>query len=130
MSGSDTSGRSVVSTDAKTFGADSLVTTTCYSTGFGGVVTDGTKLITTDGCNAWTSPDGATWTKQGNGINRGSLVYAGGRCVGVTYSASLSESDDCTDFKATADFSMTPSLYVDGGVAPFLGSIGAGYIDP
>ncbi len=127
VSATSTVARSVVSTDAKVFGADSLVTTTCYQTGFGGLVTDGTKLITTDGCNVWTSPDGSAWTKlAGNGVNRGNIVFAGGRCVGVDYYATLSESNDCTNFHTTSDLSKTPSVYVDGGVASYLVTVAAG----
>jgi hypothetical protein len=126
MSGA-TVGHSAVSMDGgATITADTYPTLK-YATGWGGLAYDGTKFITSDCCDTYTSPDGIAWTKRGLGWNRGKLTFAGGRCVAETFPATISISADCTNFAAIVDDSHQMSMYNDGG-APGFSTIGAGEI--
>jgi hypothetical protein len=124
LQGSTTVGHSARSTDGVTWTDEQLVST-LYNSAFGGVAWGSGLFVTSDCCNAYTSVDGKSWSKQGSGFNGGSVAYAGGRFVAVEWRTNILTSADGTGF-TVAFHDDGPNQYPDAGQAPWLTTIGAG----
>jgi hypothetical protein len=125
LQGSVTVGHSALSTDGVTWTDEQFVTTS-YNTAFGGVAYGKGQFVTSDCCNAYTSTDGKTWTKQGSGFGSGSIAYAGGHFVAVDWRTNILTSDDGSLFTLVFHDDGPNQYGSDAGQAPWLTTVAAG----